>query len=131
MNMQESKHCFSTLNPPNTFRYKGVLQNGAEKGLNPAKSLISSCKVILSGWQLQAFQCIYSSCLAANEAETRISSSDLPYGGGILPWPQISLMGVATLDSQPEMGICGYLLHVIDRRLIRTPDYNNHNNLHA
>ena len=52
MNMQESKHCFSTLNPPNTFRFKGVLQNGAEKGLNPAKSLISSCKVILSGWQL-------------------------------------------------------------------------------
>ena len=47
MNMQESKHCFSTLNPPNTFRFKGVLQNGAEKGLNPVKSLISSCKVIL------------------------------------------------------------------------------------
>ena len=52
MNMQENKHCFSTLNSPNTFRFKGVLQNGAEKGLNPAKSLISSCKVILSGWQL-------------------------------------------------------------------------------
>ena len=40
MNMQESKHCFSTLNPPNTTRFKGVLQNGAEKGLNPAKCLI-------------------------------------------------------------------------------------------
>ena len=37
-----------------------------------------------------------SSCLSANEAEARISSSD--YGGGILPWPQISRVGVATLD---------------------------------
>ena len=47
------------------------------------------------------FSVSYSSCLSANEAY-------LPqtYRGGILPWPQISLVGVATLD-WPEMGICG------------------------
>ena len=77
MNMQESKHCFSTLNPPNTFRFKGVLQNGAENGLNPAKSLISSCKVILSGWQLWfrstisslAMECIhFNRCVDSKKA---------------------------------------------------------------
>ena len=55
-------------------------------------------------FQLQAFQCIYSSCLAA----TKLKPEYLPqtYGGGILPWPHISLVGVATLD-KPMMGICG------------------------
>ena len=53
-------------------------------------------------FQLQTFQCI--SCLAA----TKLKPEYLPqtYGGGILPWPQISLVGVATLD-KPMMGICG------------------------
>ena len=32
--------------------------------------------------------------------QTKLKSEYLPqtYGGGILPWPQISLVGVATLD---------------------------------
>ena len=32
--------------------------------------------------------------------QTKLKPENLPqtYGGGILPWPQISLMGVATLD---------------------------------
>ena len=50
------------------------------------------------------FSVSYSSCLLTNEAEARISSSDLTY---VLPRPQFSLVGVAMLDSRPEMGICG------------------------
>ena len=36
-----------------------------------------------------------SSCLSTNEAEARKIFQT--YGGGILPWPQISLEGEATL----------------------------------
>ena len=57
------------------------------------------------------FSVSYSSCLAANDAEARISSSDRiiyaqTYVGGVLPRPQISLVGVATHD-KPLIGICG------------------------
>ena len=57
--------------------------------------------------QLQVFQCvIYCSCLPANEAEARISSSDLRWWGGLLPWPKISLMVWLCLTSR-KCGICG------------------------
>ena len=46
------------------------------------------------------FSVSYSSCLAATKLKPQTN------GGGILPWPQISLVGVATLD-KPMMGICG------------------------
>ena len=57
--------------------------------------ITSNCKL---------FSVTYTSCLAA----TKLKPEYLPqtYGGGILPWPQISLVGVATLD-KPMMGICG------------------------
>ena len=57
--------------------------------------ITSNCKL---------FSVSYTSCLAA----TKLKPEYLPqtYGGGILPWPQISLVGVATLD-KPMMGICG------------------------
>ena len=51
------------------------------------------------------FSVSYSSCLAA----TKLKPEYLPqtYSGGILlPSPQISLVGVATLD-KPMMGTCG------------------------
>ena len=52
-------------------------------------------------FKLQTFQC-NSSCLAA----TKLKPEYLPqtYGGGIFPWPQISIVGVAKLD-KPKMGI--------------------------
>ena len=53
-------------------------------------------------FQLQAFQCVIL------YLQTKLKPKYLPqtYGDGILPWPQISLVGVATPD-WPEMGICG------------------------
>ena len=57
--------------------------------------ITSNCKL---------FSVSYTSCLSA----TKLKPEYLPqtYGGGILPWPQISLVGVATLD-KPMVGICG------------------------
>ena len=57
--------------------------------------ITSNCKL---------FSVSYASCLAA----TKLKPEYLPqtYGGGMLPWPQISLVGVATLDKL-MMGICG------------------------
>ena len=56
-------------------------------------------------FQLQTFQCII---LYSFLAATKLKPEYLPqtYGAGILPWPHISLVGVATLD-KPMMGICG------------------------
>ena len=49
--------------------------------------ITSNCKL---------FSVSNSSCLAAK----KLKPEYLPqtYGGGILPWPQISFVGVATLD---------------------------------
>ena len=61
-------------------------KDGKKTSLPARKDMITfNCKL---------FSVSYSNHLSANEAE------NLPqtYGGGILPWPQISLVGVATLD---------------------------------
>ena len=57
--------------------------------------ITSNCKL---------FSVSYTSCLAA----MKLKPEYLPqtYGGGILPWPQINIVGVAMLD-KPMMGICG------------------------
>ena len=81
-----------------------AINTGDQKGAGEEHS-----KAPLGGWQkhfparkdmitfnCKLFSVSYSSCLSANVAEARISSQT--YGGGILPWPQISLVGVATLD---------------------------------
>ena len=68
-----------------------------DKNIFPARKdmITSNCKL---------FSVSHSSCLAA----MKLKPEYLPqtYGGGILPWPQISLVSVATLD-KPMMGICG------------------------
>ena len=72
---------------------KKKLEKSIAKALFPYP--VSNCKL---------FSVSCSSCLAA----TNLKPEYLPqtYGGGILPWPHISLVGVATLD-KPMMGICG------------------------
>ena len=72
------------------------------------KSIAKALHAPLEGWQkifpskerhdnfqLQTFSVSYSSCLSANEAEARISSSDLRWRHTSL---QISLVGAAKLD---------------------------------
>ena len=71
-----------------------------------AKTSLPARKDMIT-FNFKLFSVSYSSCLSANEAEARISSSDLRwwntsvveyFRGGILPGLQITLEGVATLD---------------------------------
>ena len=90
-----------------------VIKKKREKSITKAFSIprwkdgknIFPSKERHDNFQLQTFQCIiHTSCLVT----MKLKPEYLPqtYGGGILPWPQISLVGVATLD-KPMVGICG------------------------
>ena len=87
-----------------------AIDTGNQKGVGEEHSK-NSFHTPLEGWQkhpprkerhdnfnCKLFSMSYSSYLSANEAEPEYPPQT--YCGGILPWPQISLVGVATLTSQ-------------------------------
>ena len=107
--LQGSKLCLDGRSFSSGFNCRNLfaINTGDQKGAGEDKG---SFHTPLEGWQkasfparkdMITFNCkLFSvscfSCLSANEAEARIYSSDLRWWH--IPWPQISLVGVATLD---------------------------------
>ena len=87
--MEEVSHC------RNLFAISTGDQKGAGESIPKALSIPRwKGKNILPSKERHNNVCHTLAVLSANEAEAIPQT----YGGGILPWPQISLVGVATLD---------------------------------